>query len=51
MFLIKNKTGVICLVRFDEQLMKAVRKSEYTQPTPIQAQAIPAALGGRDIIG
>lgn len=36
---------------FDELLMKTIRKSEYTQPTPIQAQAIPAALGGRDIIG
>ncbi|XP_066998033.1 ATP-dependent RNA helicase DDX42 [Anabrus simplex] len=36
---------------FDEALMKAIRKSEYSQPTPIQAQAIPAALGGRDIIG
>ncbi|KAK7793459.1 hypothetical protein R5R35_011643 [Gryllus longicercus] len=36
---------------FDEGLMKAIRKSEYTQPTPIQAQAIPAALNGRDIIG
>lgn len=39
------------LFRFDEQLMKAIRKSEYTQPTPIQAQAVPAALNGRDIIG
>lgn len=36
---------------FDEGLMKAIRKSEYSQPTPIQAQAIPAALSGRDIIG
>ncbi|XP_050539442.1 ATP-dependent RNA helicase DDX42 [Daktulosphaira vitifoliae] len=36
---------------FDETLMKAIRKSEFTQPTPIQAQAIPAALSGRDIIG
>jgi ATP-dependent RNA helicase DDX42 len=36
---------------FDEALMKAVRKSEYTQPTPIQAQAVPVALNGRDIIG
>ncbi|XP_071446281.1 ATP-dependent RNA helicase DDX42 [Hetaerina americana] len=35
----------------DEGLMKAIRKSEYTQPTPIQAQAVPAALGGRDLIG
>ena len=23
---------------FDEKLIKAIRKSEYTQPTPIQAQ-------------
>ncbi|XP_023177127.2 ATP-dependent RNA helicase DDX42 [Drosophila hydei] len=36
---------------FDDQLLKAVRKAEYTQPTPIQAQAVPAALSGRDIIG
>ncbi|XP_055631802.1 ATP-dependent RNA helicase DDX42 [Toxorhynchites rutilus septentrionalis] len=36
---------------FDESLMKAIRKSEYTQPTPIQAQSVPAALSGRDIIG
>lgn len=36
---------------FDENLMKAIRKADYTQPTPIQAQAIPAALGGRDLIG
>ncbi|XP_045536772.1 ATP-dependent RNA helicase DDX42 [Papilio machaon] len=36
---------------FDEQLMKAIRKSEYTQPTPIQAAGVPAALSGRDLIG
>ncbi|KAG5670871.1 hypothetical protein PVAND_001104 [Polypedilum vanderplanki] len=36
---------------FDEALMKAIRKSEYISPTPIQAQAIPVALSGRDIIG
>ncbi|KAI8118722.1 ATP-dependent RNA helicase DDX42 [Lucilia cuprina] len=36
---------------FDEPLMKAIRKAEYTQPTSIQAQAIPAALAGRDLIG
>lgn len=36
---------------FDEQLMKVIRKSEYVSPTPIQAQAIPAALSGRDLIG
>src|SRR5699024_8234800 len=36
---------------FDERLMRVVRKMEYTQPTPIQAQAVPAALSGRDLIG
>jgi ATP-dependent RNA helicase DDX42 len=25
---------------FDDQLMKAIRKAGYTQPTPIQAQVI-----------
>ncbi|XP_076460295.1 ATP-dependent RNA helicase DDX42-like [Babylonia areolata] len=36
---------------FDEKLLTSVRKSEYTQPTPIQAQGIPIAMMGRDIIG
>lgn len=36
---------------FDEPMMKAIRKMEYTQPTPIQAQGVPTALAGRDIIG
>ncbi|XP_022079915.1 ATP-dependent RNA helicase DDX42-like [Acanthaster planci] len=36
---------------FDEQLMHYIRKSEYSQPTPIQAQGVPIALSGRDIIG
>ncbi|VDM75670.1 unnamed protein product [Strongylus vulgaris] len=36
---------------FDKQLMEAIRKSEYEHPTPIQAQAIPAALSGRDVLG
>lgn len=37
--------------KFEESLMRVIRRSEYTQPTPIQAQAIPAALLGRNIIG
>lgn len=36
---------------FDEQLMRAIRRSEYTQPTPVQAAGVPAALSGRDLIG
>ncbi|VEL27852.1 unnamed protein product [Protopolystoma xenopodis] len=35
----------------DEPLMEAIRKAGYTQPTPIQAQAVPVALSGRDLIG
>ena len=33
------------------ELIQAVRDAGYTIPTPIQVQAIPLALGGRDIIG
>ncbi len=36
---------------FDDTLLKAIRKSEFTQPTPIQSQGIPALLSGRDCIG
>jgi len=36
---------------FDDHLMGVIRKSEYTKPTQIQAQAVPIALSGRDIIG
>ena len=32
-------------------LLEAVRSLGYTEPTPIQEQAIPLALAGRDIIG
>ncbi|MEA2842077.1 MAG: hypothetical protein QOF41_3407 [Methylobacteriaceae bacterium] len=34
-----------------EKVLSAVEASGYTIPTPIQAQAIPHALGGRDILG
>ena len=33
------------------QVLEAVRDAGYTVPTPIQAQAIPLALEGRDLIG
>ena len=33
------------------ELMAAVRKHGYDQPTPIQCQALPVALSGRDMIG
>ncbi|TAL01082.1 MAG: DEAD/DEAH box helicase [Rhodospirillaceae bacterium] len=34
-----------------EPLFKAVAAQGYTSPTPIQAQAIPALLQGRDVLG
>lgn len=33
------------------ELLQAVRDAGYEQPTPIQAQAIPLVLRGRDVIG
>ena len=36
---------------FDDKLLNAIRKSDYTKPTPIQAQGIPIAMSGRDMIG
>ena len=33
------------------ELLRAVRDAGYTAPTPIQQQAIPIALRGRDLIG
>ena len=43
-------------MKFDElglsqKVLAAVEASGYTQPTPIQAEAIPPALQGRDILG
>ncbi|KAK9828689.1 hypothetical protein WJX72_001532 [[Myrmecia] bisecta] len=36
---------------FDKLLMGAIAKAGYEKPTPIQAQALPAALSGRDVLG
>jgi superfamily II DNA/RNA helicase len=43
-------------MNFDElglspKVLEAVRASGYTTPTPIQAEAIPHALQGRDVLG
>ena len=32
-------------------MLKALSDAGYTRPTPIQAQAVPLALKGRDLIG
>lgn len=33
------------------ELLRAVEEQGYTEPTPIQCEAIPAALEGRDVVG
>ena len=33
------------------ELLKAVADTGYTEPTPIQAQAIPIVLQGKDVMG
>ena len=35
----------------DPKVLKAVAEAGYETPTPIQAQAIPEALAGRDVLG
>lgn len=49
-------SAVTATVGFDdlgltEALLRAVRDEGYTTPTPIQEQAIPPALEGRDLLG
>ena len=34
----------------NESLLKAVKEQGYTEPTPIQAQAIPLVIEGRDVL-
>lgn len=34
-----------------DQLMANIQQRNYTTPTPIQDQAIPALMGGRDVVG
>ncbi len=38
-------------LELDPQVLKAIEEAGYKDPTPIQAQAIPHALVGRDVLG
>ncbi len=38
-------------LELSEPVLQSVRESGYTTPTPIQAQAIPVILEGKDVIG
>jgi len=51
-----DDTGSAPKKTFDElglgpKVLDAINQAGYTEPTPIQAQAIPEALAGRDILG
>tara|TARA_Y100001934_G_scaffold281653_2_gene392116 strand:- start:5393 stop:7246 length:1854 start_codon:yes stop_codon:yes gene_type:complete len=35
----------------DPEILKAIEKLGFEQPSPIQAEAIPVALSGRDVVG
>nr|CAD2170574.1 unnamed protein product [Meloidogyne enterolobii] len=37
--------------QFDKPIMNLIVKNEFEKPTPIQSQAVPAALSGRDVLG
>lgn len=38
-------------IALSPEIQKAIEAEGYTQPTPIQAKAIPEVLNGRDLIG
>lgn len=37
--------------KLNRQLLNAIEEAGYTEPTPIQEQAIPIALAGQDVLG
>src|SRR3954464_9463842 len=49
----ENSEATVSFAELDlaPQLLEAVRDAGYTHPTPIQQQAIPLAMEGRDLIG
>jgi cold shock CspA family protein/superfamily II helicase len=47
----KSDASAFAALGLDEMLVKPLSFLGYTTPTPIQKQAIPAALQGRDIVG
>ena len=38
-------------MQLDERILKAVKELGYEEATPIQTEAIPVAITGRDILG
>jgi ATP-dependent RNA helicase RhlE len=46
-----NNTVTFESLQLIEPILKSIAKNGYTQPTPIQQQAIPHILQGRDLLG
>lgn len=38
-------------LNLDARLLQAITKEKFTEPTPVQAEAVPLALSGKDILG
>lgn len=38
-------------LKLDARLLRAITKEKFPKPTPVQAEAIPLALAGKDILG
>ena len=38
-------------LKLNPKILNAIEDVGYKEPTPIQSQAIPAALEGRDVLG
>ena len=38
-------------LKLEDPILKAIEKQGYTNPTPIQEQAIPILLNGHDLLG
>ena len=54
-FILFRKGHTLSLITFESldlhpSILKAVSEAGYINPTPIQAQAIPSVLDGRDIL-
>jgi ATP-dependent RNA helicase RhlE len=49
--LLKGNTVSFVQFNLDARLMTGIQRAGYTDPTPIQIAALPAALDGQDLIG
>lgn len=47
----QNSASQFADLKLDARLLRAVSKEKFTRPTPVQAEAIPLALAGKDILG